>query len=143
MTRNEFEKHVVPSIVAHLREMPSIWFTENDAPDAWEMLVAIWPNGEPGLGFWDEIQSVLRGWIAIHLEKAIPEGLSRAAVREYWEGATRNGSDFDDARFQAEEDGSEEPAYPPNEEICRDIAVVLLGEVLREAESEGIRRECE
>jgi len=143
MTSDEFEERAVPPIVAHLQEMPSLWFTANDAPNAWEMLVAIWPGEEPGLGFWEEIQSVLLGWIAICLERSIPGDLSRPAAREYWEVATWNGSDFDDARFEAEEDGAEAPAYPSDEQICQDIAEVLIGEVLRQAEAEGLRRESE
>lgn len=137
MKPSEFEDHVLPKIEDFLRGMPCVWLLGNNTDNAWEMLVEMWPDNEPGLGLWDEIQDLIRDWIVQILEQQPLDDL-----REYWEGRTRAGEHFSWDRAKAEKTG-EEVYYPPLEQLCQDIAEVLLYDVLRRAEREGLWRQDE
>jgi hypothetical protein len=49
-TDPDFESSVTEMIVEELREMPSLWQGDEGSDNAWEMLVHLWPDDEPGMG---------------------------------------------------------------------------------------------
>ncbi len=134
MTKSEFEARVLPLIEEFLRTMPALWPIEDNCENAWDNLVEICPDHEPGMGIWDQIQAIIRDWITTPLEAQPQDDL-----RQYWEDRTTEGKAFDKERAEAEENGAE-AFYPPDEKLCADIARVLISDVLLRAEHEGDRR---
>jgi len=134
MTKSEFEARALPRIEEFLRTMPCFWQGEENCENAWDNLIEIYPDHEPGMGMWDRIQDLIRDWIAGCLEKQPVEDL-----REYWDERTDHDDYYYENREEVEKHGVA-PSYPPLEKVCADIARELLGEILNRAESEGDRR---
>lgn len=135
MSEISFLDRVQAQVLETLKKMPALWFTEENAQNAWEMLVQLSTDDEPGMGIGYEIQSVLIGWIEGVVEKQpIDE------VREYWIAETYPGS-----RFSCSDDYLNDPDAAVNGlamvEISRDVAQEILGSVLSQAEDESRRRE--
>jgi|GEM_PF-3458869 len=133
-TYPDFESTVTTLIVEKLREMPSLWQGEEEADNAWDMLVQLWSNNEPGMGVWDEIRSVVVDWAEDVVTKQ-----PREMVQQYWEEETDQGREFFWKRKEAE--SLEDIVTPVMELMSADVASRLLQEVLNFAEQEGMDRE--
>lgn len=134
LTKAEFEERSLALIEDFLRAMPSFWQTEAPSSNAWDNLVEIWPHHEPGMGVWDQIQELIRDWSACSLRSQPIEDL-----QDYWDEWVDHDDFYYDNREEAEEHGVA-PYYPPLEEMCNDIALELLGDVLNRAENQGDSR---
>jgi hypothetical protein len=134
MSKSEFEDRVLPLVEEFLRTMPAFWQGEEKCENAWENLVEMWPDDEPGMGIGERIRNLIRDWIAACLEEQPVEDL-----KEYWDEWVDHDDDYYDNREEVEEHGGT-PYYPPLEEMCFDIARELLSDVLLRAEREGDRR---
>ena len=133
-TDPDFESSVTEMIVEELREMPSLWQGDEGSDNAWEMLVHLWPDDEPGMGVWDEIRSVVVDWA-----ESVVARQPRETVQEYWEEETEQGQEF---RWKREEAESQDDASNPEMELMSaDVANRLLQEVLNLAERESLDRE--
>lgn len=134
MSPTQFEARLLPQIEEFLRGMPSVWFTENQADNAWDMLVEMWPGNEPGLGLWDHIQDLILVWMVCVLREQPLDQL-----REYWETSTSPERGLDRCGDRTARTG-DEPASPDLDTLCADIAQSLFGDLLDRAEEEGLRR---
>jgi len=134
MNSPEFEARVLPLIEEDLKKMPCLWWTERDADNAWDMLVGMWPDNEPGLGLWDQIEDLIQAWISGLLETQPLDDL-----RQYWEENADHDEGYYENRQEVEELGAA-PWFPPLEVLCDEIARKLWSHVLSRVECEGDRR---
>lgn len=132
-TEPDFASSVTELIVEKLREMPSLWHDEEGADNAWEMLVHLCLDDEPGMGVSDEIRSVVVDWAEDMVTKQ-----PRQRVQEYWEEETDQGQEFRWKREEAE--SGEEIIDPGMELMSADVANRLIQEVLNLAERESLNR---
>ncbi len=134
MTSREFKARVLPLIEEELKRMPCMWQTENNANNAWDMLIEMWPDDEPGMGLWDRIRDVILAWICGVLEEQPNDD-----IKEYWEENADHDDFYYDNREQVDEHGAA-AWFPPHREMCEDITEEFWDDVLTRAEHEGDRR---
>jgi len=134
MSNANFADKFVRLAIAELKKMPCLWFNDDEADNAWEMLVSIGPEGLPEMGVGDEILRVIVGWIDLIGQKQVP-----SEIQEHWADHTPEGLDFHYDKM-AYEDRRDVLDLPSLEEISRAVAAEILPSVMHVAERENYRR---